>query len=323
MRLLRISESCDDRDTNGDCLLWTAGLSLFARRPRAWAYVLVLAACATKPEAPVGPESWLVPVEVGDGFPVARPLQPPPRSLPVASALTVGAAVGDVKYCPGFPPDDRDGDRVADGCDDCPDEYDPLQGSLFPSTGALITNLAESPTSVYATDLDGDGDADVLSASGWDDEVAWYENLGGGVFGAQQVITNLANYAQSVYATDLDGDGDADVLSASSNDDEVAWYENLGGGMFGAQQVITHSRGAEPGEHPRAALRVVRQHLPGAWRRVGRQGRRALAAADGRHADARGRKGRGAGTMTSRPWDRSPACACSSSKRSARRRSAA
>jgi hypothetical protein len=30
---------------------------------------------------------------------------------------------------------------------------------------------------VYATDLDGDGDADVLSASYGDDKVAWYENL--------------------------------------------------------------------------------------------------------------------------------------------------
>jgi hypothetical protein len=31
--------------------------------------------------------------------------------------------------------------------------------------------------SVFATDLDGDGDADVLSASFNDDKIAWYENL--------------------------------------------------------------------------------------------------------------------------------------------------
>ncbi|MDE0904118.1 MAG: VCBS repeat-containing protein, partial [Planctomycetota bacterium] len=100
---------------------------------------------------------------------------------------------------------------------------------------------------VYATDLDGDGDADVLSASVHDDKIAWYENLGGGAFGSQQVITTVANYSNSVYATDLDGDGDADVLSASRLDDKIAWYENLGGGDFGYdlnnlnanQQVIT------------------------------------------------------------------------------------
>jgi len=103
----------------------------------------------------------------------------------------------------------------------------------------LITTAAAGASSVYATDLDGDGDADVLSASGGDDKIAWYENLGGGAFGAQQVITTAADNAKAVYATDLDGDGNADVLSASRNDNKIAWYENLEGGAFGAQQVIT------------------------------------------------------------------------------------
>ena len=49
----------------------------------------------------------------------------------------------------------------------------------------------------------------------YDDKIAWYENQGGGVFGAQQIITTQADGAKSVYAADLDGDGDQDVLSAS------------------------------------------------------------------------------------------------------------
>ena len=103
----------------------------------------------------------------------------------------------------------------------------------------VITTSADNARSVYATDLDGDGDADVLSASATDDKIAWYENLGGGSFGPQQVITTSADFATSVYATDLDGDGDADVLSASLFDDKIAWYENLGTGSFGPSQVIT------------------------------------------------------------------------------------
>ncbi|KGE86810.1 FG-GAP-like repeat-containing protein, partial [Phaeodactylibacter xiamenensis] len=90
----------------------------------------------------------------------------------------------------------------------------------------VITTSADGASSVYAMDLDGDGDADVLSASLNDDKIAWYENDGSGNFGAQQVITTSADAARSVYAMDLDGDGDADVLSASSNDDKIAWYEN-------------------------------------------------------------------------------------------------
>ncbi|MDP6940371.1 MAG: VCBS repeat-containing protein, partial [Planctomycetota bacterium] len=66
----------------------------------------------------------------------------------------------------------------------------------------------------------------MLSASWWDDKIAWYENQGGGSFGPQQVITTSADGASAVYATDLDGDGDADVLAASGLGDKIAWYEN-------------------------------------------------------------------------------------------------
>jgi hypothetical protein len=82
-------------------------------------------------------------------------------------------------------------------------------------TQQIITTNANGASSVYATDLDGDGDGDVLSASRIDSKIAWYQNNGTGNFGAQQIITTNAIYATAVYATDLDGDGDADVLSAS------------------------------------------------------------------------------------------------------------
>ena len=105
--------------------------------------------------------------------------------------------------------------------------------TIFASTYAqfgpqqIITTIANGARGVYAEDLDGDGDMDVLSASRGDDKIAWYENDGDGNFGSQQIITTNANYALSVYATDLDGDGDMDVLSASWDDDKIAWYENL------------------------------------------------------------------------------------------------
>ena len=102
----------------------------------------------------------------------------------------------------------------------------------------IISTAADRPTDVYAADLNGDGFPDVLSASFSDDKLAWYPNLGGGVFGAQQVISTSANQPRSVFAADLDGDGDKDVLSAS-HDDKIVWHENLGGGNFGPQQIIS------------------------------------------------------------------------------------
>jgi membrane-bound lytic murein transglycosylase B len=82
--------------------------------------------------------------------------------------------------------------------------------------------------SVYAADVDGDGDLDVLSASStMMTQIAWYENDGRQNF-TSNVITTSAAWLRSVYAADVDGDGDMDVLSASVLDNKIAWYENDG-----------------------------------------------------------------------------------------------
>lgn len=126
----------------------------------------------------------------------------------------------------------------------------------------VITTSADGARWVHAADLDGDGDTDVLSANQLADEIAWSENLGGGVFGPQQVITSNAIDAWGVYAADLDGDGDMDVLSASATDDKIAWYENQGGGAFGASAGRDHGRGQRPvGVRHGPRRRRGRRHL--------------------------------------------------------------
>ena len=68
---------------------------------------------------------------------------------------------------------------------------------------------------MYAADLDGDGDLDVLSACPGDRKIAWYENKGNGTISAvPSVISTEASGARSVYAADLDGDGDVDIADA-------------------------------------------------------------------------------------------------------------
>jgi hypothetical protein len=93
-----------------------------------------------------------------------------------------------------------------------------LWGTHISFTEHAISTSADGANSVYATDIDGDGDMDVLSASGYDKEIAWYENDGSGSF-TDHTISTSADYAYSVYAADVDSDGDMDVLSASSQDD--------------------------------------------------------------------------------------------------------
>ena len=132
-----------------------------------------------------------------------------------------------------------DGDEVAGGTN--PNSAASQQPRLPFGPPRTITTSARGANAIVAADLDGDGDKDVLSASGIDDKIAWYENMdGAGTFGPQQVITTLADRAISVVASDLDGDGDLDVLSGSFDDDKIAWYENTdGAGTFGSQQVIS------------------------------------------------------------------------------------
>ena len=105
-------------------------------------------------------------------------------------------------------------------------------GNSPPSfTERVISTAVNWPYRIFAIDLDDDGDIDVLSASRWDDKIAWYENDGGSppVF-FQRVISTNIDQASHVYAADLDGDGDLDVLSGSVHayDYKIAWYENDG-----------------------------------------------------------------------------------------------
>jgi hypothetical protein len=119
-------------------------------------------------------------------------------------------------------------------------------------TQRVISTDADGVAAVYAVDIDGDGDMDVLAASPYDDTIALYENLGSGtpVFG-RQVISSNADHALDVFAVDVDGDGDIDVLSANFVDNEIAWYENPvienpvlnpdGGSAFFVKHVVSSS----------------------------------------------------------------------------------
>ncbi len=97
--------------------------------------------------------------------------------------------------------------------------------------GYTITDFFDGARSVFAADLDSDGDMDVLGAARYAGDIVWWEN----VYGAgSRWITHLVEDdfpgAMSVYAADLDSDGDQDILGASWDSDEVSWWSNDGSG---------------------------------------------------------------------------------------------
>ncbi len=97
-------------------------------------------------------------------------------------------------------------------------------------TKHTIDGNFQGAVSVYSTDVDGDGDYDVLGAAFYDDEITWWENEDGtGASWTEHIIVEGYLHAASVYSDDVDGDGDADVLGAAASSDEIAWWENLDG----------------------------------------------------------------------------------------------
>jgi hypothetical protein len=78
-------------------------------------------------------------------------------------------------------------------------------------------------------DLDGDGDADVVTAQ------VWYENLGKGLNWKPHQNIDFGEHhrygvAVRTWVGDLDGDGDTDLVQAENDnpDGRIAWFENDG-----------------------------------------------------------------------------------------------
>ncbi len=119
----------------------------------------------------------------------------------------------------------------------------PAAGSGFFVPRQTLSAVIRSPSAVITTDVDGDGDRDVLAASEQDDTITWYENDGNESFAAH-TVSRTAVGVQSVFAADVDSDGDMDVLSASFGDNRIAWYENDGQEHFAAHMITDWAYGA-------------------------------------------------------------------------------
>lgn len=81
--------------------------------------------------------------------------------------------------------------------------------------GAVNYGPIDGSYSVYASDLDGDGDNDLAVPNHSTDNVSILLNAGDGTF-AGAVHYGAGNCPRSVYGADLDGDGDVDLATTAS-----------------------------------------------------------------------------------------------------------
>jgi len=112
-------------------------------------------------------------------------------------------------------------------------------------TKRVIATGFDGANAAASADFNLDGNPDVVGCAGTDNEITWWENVGGaGTNWIAHVIANTFTSAQSIAVIDLDRDGDWDVISAAnpSPGGRISWWENLDGtGGTWTSRVITAS----------------------------------------------------------------------------------
>lgn len=102
----------------------------------------------------------------------------------------------------------------------------------FSAENIIETCVICQPEDSYSTDIDGDGDNDILIASSLDNKVSWFENLGNGLFGDPTSISDNIPRASAVLAADFDGDGHLDIAVSAVNERRIGILYNDGSGNF-------------------------------------------------------------------------------------------
>ncbi|MCF8217732.1 MAG: T9SS type A sorting domain-containing protein [Bacteroidales bacterium] len=111
-------------------------------------------------------------------------------------------------------------------------------GSQQVITDTIWNGSSVDGRKLYPSDIDGDGDIDILTTYYYYDvgnnqsinKIMWFENDGNGNFFNTQIISD-SHTANFLYAADLDGDMDKDVISNSPGNYglSILWFENKGG----------------------------------------------------------------------------------------------
>ena len=158
---------------------------------------------------------------------------------------SVGHSVGYLSTAGGIDSGDIDADGDADivSCSSNEDVvlwYENVDGTGISWVSDIIDSGVEGPNSTVASDIDGDGDIDVLGTVYWDDDIIWWENTSGGEPAwIKHIIDGNVNGAQGCRAADINGDGYTDAVGICYIDDYVSWWENIdGSGQTWTEHVI-------------------------------------------------------------------------------------
>jgi hypothetical protein len=110
-------------------------------------------------------------------------------------------------------------------------------------TKIIIDDDFDGATSVFAVDIDGDLDVDVVGSAWHANEIAlWINNGADPISWLKYTVKSGFDFAHEVYCHDLDMDGDIDILGSSSDDNQIIWLRNEGGNPISwTEQIIAYN----------------------------------------------------------------------------------
>jgi hypothetical protein len=118
-------------------------------------------------------------------------------------------------------------------------------GNVAPSNSGNLHAVG-----LAAGDLDGDGDIDLVSASEFDDTVAWYRNNGSSF--TKFTVNTVADGARAVVVADFDRDGRLDLASVSLRDNAIRIHQNTGSAnssqLFNSAVAVAFQPGSSPAD---------------------------------------------------------------------------
>lgn len=122
-------------------------------------------------------------------------------------------------------------------------------GSVYLGYGSRysVDSSFDDASSIHSSDIDGDGDQDLVAMAYYDGIINWWENLDGvGESWIEHSICQYCDICKCITSADLDSDGDMDVLAVSYQDQKVVWCENLDGSGYSWHMHIIKSGGNSP-----------------------------------------------------------------------------
>ena len=84
--------------------------------------------------------------------------------------------------------------------------------------------------SIFCSDIDHDGDIDVVSASQNSGTIHWHENVNGnGLEWNTFQVTDSVPFVNKIYVSDINNNSYFDIISTSPASSTVNWHKNVNG----------------------------------------------------------------------------------------------